>query len=129
MSAPTDIAAPLSEKEDHASQRTQTGQPTADATSTTQLASSQLRLKQALRQFPDFPTKGILFVDILPIFRDPAAFADLIAALENFITAGKGLPDWANAGAQVGRGICSCPEAWQATRSYCYCVLSEGVWG
>jgi hypothetical protein len=31
--------------------------------------SLKIRLKQALRQFPDFPSKGILFEDILPIFK------------------------------------------------------------
>jgi hypothetical protein len=31
--------------------------------------SLKIRLKQALRQFPDFPSEGILFEDILPIFK------------------------------------------------------------
>lgn len=42
-------------------------------------------LKNKLRQFPDFPEKGILFEDILPIFADPAAFNVLISAFEKHI--------------------------------------------
>jgi len=35
-----------------------------------------------LRQFPDFPSPGILFEDILPIFANPALHESLIRALE-----------------------------------------------
>lgn len=35
-------------------------------------------LLSKLRQYPDFPTKGVLFEDIMPIFRDPKAFQQLI---------------------------------------------------
>ncbi|GAM82505.1 hypothetical protein ANO11243_004860 [Dothideomycetidae sp. 11243] len=41
-----------------------------------------VRLRSAIRQFPDFPQKGILFEDILPIFANPALHKDLITALE-----------------------------------------------
>lgn len=41
-----------------------------------------IKLKQALRQYPDFPSKGILFEDILPIFSDPELHETLIQALE-----------------------------------------------
>lgn len=35
-------------------------------------------LRQKLRQYPDFPSKGVMFEDIMPIFRDPAAFQLLV---------------------------------------------------
>ncbi|KAG9682327.1 adenine phosphoribosyltransferase, partial [Aureobasidium melanogenum] len=40
------------------------------------------RLRNALRQYPDFPSKGILFEDIMPIFSSPKLHADLVKALE-----------------------------------------------
>jgi len=43
------------------------------------------KLKQALRQYPDFPSPGILFEDILPIFADPELHETLIQALEMHI--------------------------------------------
>ena len=43
-----------------------------------ELPSLKIRLRKALRQFPDFPTPGILFEDILPIFQEP----DVIVGLE-----------------------------------------------
>ncbi|KAK9461095.1 phosphoribosyltransferase-like protein [Lipomyces oligophaga] len=54
------------------------------------------QLRAALRQFPDFPSKGILFEDILPIFKNPSTFQALITALklqieENFT--GESKPD------------------------------------
>lgn len=52
------------------------------AASTAELASLKIRLKAALRQFPDFPSPGILFEDILPIFADAALHEALIRALE-----------------------------------------------
>lgn len=47
-----------------------------------QLASLQMRLRSALKQYPDFPEPGILFEDILPIFADPSLHEDLLHALE-----------------------------------------------
>ncbi|KAJ4335122.1 adenine phosphoribosyltransferase, partial [Ascochyta clinopodiicola] len=47
-----------------------------------ELAGLKVKLKDALRQFPDFPAPGILFEDILPIFADPSLFEALIHALE-----------------------------------------------
>lgn len=35
-------------------------------------------LRSKLRQFQDFPSKGILFEDIMPIFQDPASFQLLL---------------------------------------------------
>ena len=50
-------------------------------------------LRGKLRQFPDFPEKGILFEDILPIFQDPKAFNTLINALERHIRVSQGSVD------------------------------------
>ena len=35
-------------------------------------------LKSHIRDIPDFPKKGILFKDITPLLRDPAAFSHVI---------------------------------------------------
>ncbi|EGE09487.1 adenine phosphoribosyltransferase [Trichophyton equinum CBS 127.97] len=45
-------------------------------------ATAQVKLRSSLRQFPDFPSPGILFEDILPIFADPALHESLIRGLE-----------------------------------------------
>lgn len=50
-------------------------------------------LKGKLRQFQDFPVKGILFEDILPIFADPSAFETLISAFESHISQTHGKVD------------------------------------
>ncbi|KAI9659110.1 MAG: adenine phosphoribosyltransferase [Bathelium mastoideum] len=47
-----------------------------------ELASLKINLRSALRQFPDFPSPGILFEDILPIFARPSLHESLIHALE-----------------------------------------------
>lgn len=47
-----------------------------------QLADAKLKLRAALRQFSDFPIPGIEFVDILPLFADPALHALLLDCLE-----------------------------------------------
>jgi len=41
-----------------------------------------MTLKSALRKFPDFPIKGIDFVDIMPLFMDPAVHKTLIDTLD-----------------------------------------------
>ncbi len=46
-----------------------------------------------MRQFPDFPSPGILFEDILPIFQDPALHETFIHALELHITENYGQDD------------------------------------
>ncbi|KAJ5213106.1 hypothetical protein N7471_006618 [Penicillium samsonianum] len=66
------------------------GLPASDATSTAELASLKVRLRAALRQFPDFPSPGILFEDILPIFADPSLHEALIRSLELHIIANYG---------------------------------------
>ena len=38
-------------------------------------------IKSSLRDVPDFPKKGILFKDITPLLKDPAAYTALIDAL------------------------------------------------
>lgn len=54
----------------------------SSTSSTAELASLKIRLRRALRQFPDFPSPGILFEDILPIFADPSLHEDLLRALQ-----------------------------------------------
>ena len=86
----------LPQETQDASQGSQSRQPTSHAPSSTELSSLKIRIQQSLRQFPDFPEKGILFEDICPIFRDPARFSDLINALVLFTAkenGGPGKPD------------------------------------
>lgn len=63
--------------------------PTASATAA-ELSSLKIRLHDALRQFPDFPSPGILFEDILPIFADPNLHEALIRALELHVSSSYG---------------------------------------
>lgn len=68
----------------------------SSTTSSAKLSSLQMRLKKGLRQYPDFPTKGVLFEDIMPIFADVKLHEALIDAFELHImdTFGKqGKPD------------------------------------
>lgn len=62
------------------------GQPAAASSGASQLSSAKITLKKSLRSFPDFPIPGIDFVDIMPLFADPAAHATLVSALELQIT-------------------------------------------
>jgi adenine phosphoribosyltransferase len=57
-------------------------QPTPSAASASELASTKISLRAALRQFPDFPIPGIDFVDILPLFASHSLHTSLIRALE-----------------------------------------------
>ena len=41
-------------------------------------------LKNTLRNYPDFPKKGILFKDVLTILKDPELFSQLIDNISNF---------------------------------------------
>jgi len=52
------------------------------AAGTSELARLKVGLRSAVRQFPDFPSPGILFEDIMPIFADPRLHDSLIRALE-----------------------------------------------
>ncbi|KAL9131575.1 MAG: hypothetical protein Q9217_000532 [Psora testacea] len=58
----------------------------SDPSCSSELASLKIRLHKSLRQFPDFPSAGILFEDILPLFKDPTLHEALIRALELHIT-------------------------------------------
>ena len=57
-------------------------QPASSSSAAAQLAGAQVELRRNLRQFPDFPIPGIDFVDIMPLFANPAAHATLLTALE-----------------------------------------------
>ncbi|MDA4133880.1 MAG: adenine phosphoribosyltransferase [Thaumarchaeota archaeon] len=57
-------------------------QPSAAASSAAELSSAKMSLRKALRSFPDFPIPGINFVDIMPLFNDPATHTTLLRALE-----------------------------------------------
>lgn len=65
-----------------ASHGAQGGLTAANASSPTELSHLVVNLRAALRQFPDFPSPGILFEDIMPIFANHATFTDLVRALE-----------------------------------------------
>ncbi|PQE15956.1 adenine phosphoribosyltransferase protein [Rutstroemia sp. NJR-2017a BVV2] len=56
--------------------------PPTSSSSTSELTSVTLKLRQSLRQFPDFPIPGIDFVDILPLFASHSLHESLIRALE-----------------------------------------------
>ncbi|KAL8663440.1 MAG: hypothetical protein Q9202_003857 [Teloschistes flavicans] len=56
--------------------------PTTSSTSSSELADLEVRLHRSLRQYPDFPSPGILFEDILPIFADALLHQSLLRALE-----------------------------------------------
>ncbi|KAK0284280.1 adenine phosphoribosyltransferase [Friedmanniomyces endolithicus] len=60
----------------------QGGQSAASSASATKLAHLKSKVKGGLRQFPDFPSKGVLFEDIMPIFASHALHTTLIEALE-----------------------------------------------
>lgn len=55
-------------------------------TSSPELSELGLKLHRSLRQFPDFPSPGILFEDILPLFSNPILHESLIRALELHVT-------------------------------------------
>ncbi|KAF7592818.1 adenine phosphoribosyltransferase [Aspergillus hancockii] len=61
---------------------TQVGQSPSSSSRTAELANLKVSLRAALRQFPDFPSPGILFEDILPIFANPTLHEALIRSLE-----------------------------------------------
>ncbi|CAK7901480.1 adenine phosphoribosyltransferase 1 [[Candida] anglica] len=47
-----------------------------------EIAELAAELKGSLRKFPDFPSKGILFEDFLPIFSKPELFNKLLTAFK-----------------------------------------------
>ncbi|KAI5295679.1 adenine phosphoribosyltransferase [Ascosphaera acerosa] len=50
-----------------------------------ELVSLQDSLRKALRQFKDFPSPGVVFEDIMPIFADPQLHEALIRALYIYV--------------------------------------------
>jgi len=58
------------------------GQPTTAAAGASELASTKITLLNSLGHFADFPIPGIKFIDILPLFQDPAVHLALLRALE-----------------------------------------------
>jgi adenine phosphoribosyltransferase len=58
------------------------GQSAAAAPGASELARTKITLLGALKHFPDFPIPGIKFIDILPLFQDPAIHTTLLRALE-----------------------------------------------
>lgn len=56
--------------------------PSAHPSTASELSGLKIKLHHALRQYPDFPSKGILFEDILPIFADVDLHQSLLRALE-----------------------------------------------
>lgn len=58
------------------------GQSAAAAAGSSELARTKITLLGALKHFEDFPIPGITFVDILPLFHEPAIHGALLRALE-----------------------------------------------
>ena len=50
--------------------------------SASELSNLKVKLRAGLRQFPDFPSPGILFEDIMPLFSSHSLHSDLIRAIE-----------------------------------------------
>ncbi|EER37899.1 adenine phosphoribosyltransferase [Histoplasma capsulatum var. duboisii H88] len=61
------------------------GYPTTYPSAAAELTNLKIRLRGALRQFHDFPSEGILFEDILPIFANASLHEALIRCLELLI--------------------------------------------
>ncbi|KAE8338194.1 hypothetical protein BDV24DRAFT_90140 [Aspergillus arachidicola] len=78
MSQPT----PNSHQQPDAAAAQVAGQSPSSSTPTAELASLKISLRAALRQFPNFPSPGILFEDILPIFANPTLHEALLRSLE-----------------------------------------------
>lgn len=57
-------------------------EPASAAAASAELARLRLGLYGALRHFADFPIKGIDFIDIMPLFLDPAIHESLLRSLE-----------------------------------------------
>jgi adenine phosphoribosyltransferase len=58
--------------------------------SAAELANLKIRLRGALRQFENFPSPGILFEDIMPIFANPTLHEALVRALELHVLSTRG---------------------------------------
>ena len=44
-------------------------------------------IKEALKFYNDFPKKGIIFVDIIPLLQDKKVFAELMSEIGSRVTA------------------------------------------
>ena len=60
--------------------------PAGQTSNSTELSTLTKSIRASLRQYPDFPSPGILFEDILPIFASPTTHAVLLHALELSVT-------------------------------------------
>ncbi|RAL04362.1 adenine phosphoribosyltransferase APT1 [Aspergillus ibericus CBS 121593] len=74
----------------HATAAAQVAGQSSSSARTAELASLKVKLREALRQFPDFPSPGILFEDILPIFADHSLHEALLRCLELHILESNG---------------------------------------
>ena len=72
---------PAKDKPDATSKET-VGLSSSNAPTSSELPSLKIRLHKSLRQYPDFPQKGIIFEDILPLFSEHTLHEALIRALE-----------------------------------------------
>lgn len=50
------------------------------------------RIEAAVRDYPDFPRRGVRFRDVVPVFRDPELFDDILTRLAG--EAGRRRADW-----------------------------------
>ncbi|KAK4672472.1 adenine phosphoribosyltransferase [Podospora pseudopauciseta] len=90
MSAPADSAQPLASTSndqaptsaDITTNNASRGQSASASASASELARTKITLQGALKSFQDFPIPGINFIDILPLFQDPAIHNALLRALE-----------------------------------------------
>ncbi|KAK4680969.1 adenine phosphoribosyltransferase [Podospora pseudoanserina] len=90
MSAPADSAQPLASTSndqvptsaDITTNDASRGQSASASASASELARTKITLQGALKSFQDFPIPGINFIDILPLFQDPAIHNALLRALE-----------------------------------------------
>lgn len=74
---------PYSQSSTATDQNASQGAVTSTApSSTSELPSLKVKLRAGLRQFPDFPSPGILFEDIMPLFSSHSLHSDLIRAIE-----------------------------------------------
>ena len=82
-SKPDPTATTVSPKSSNSTQNAAEGGLTAStAASPPELARLKVVLRSSLRQFQDFPSPGILFEDIMPLFSSPSLHEQLITALE-----------------------------------------------
>ncbi|KAL8668872.1 MAG: hypothetical protein Q9168_006517 [Polycauliona sp. 1 TL-2023] len=60
--------------------------PSSSSQTSSELSELKARLHRSLRQYPDFPSPGILFEDILPLFADALLHKSLLRAFELQVT-------------------------------------------